>query len=321
MTKRRSLILASSFAAVVLLLAAGLVVRMRVPPYPTRLLPESDAIVFLNIAPIRDITHFDRDPAARSPDFQGLIDATGIVPERDLDSVAFALHAMPDPTGPNGPVAYSAILTLRYDSARLAGYLASVATAQESYAGHTLYDIPSDGRTVRLTLLDANTIAYSNGPTPEQIHAIIDHARLGVGWFSGPSILAARYAEVPWFSSAWAVGRIGLPFVESGRITALGLTLPVAADTEFVASLRFTTSLHLRIEQLAASEPEAQQSAQALASLLALVRTLEPLARRTPHQQALHDLTAAVHVEQHKDRAILTADMPLDLLKRLAQPN
>ena len=319
MTKRRILVAIS--AAVVLILAVAALVRLKVPPYPTRLLPESDAVVFLDIAPIRDVTHFDRDPTARSPDFQGLIDATGIMPERDLDSVAFGLHAMPDPTGPNGPVAFSAILTLRYDSARLARYLASVATAQESYAGQTLYDIPSDGRTVRLTLLDKKTIAYSNGPTPEQIHAIIDHAGEGVGWFSGPSVLAAHYTDVPWFAPAWAVGRIGLPFTESGRITAFGLALPLAGDTEFIASLRFTTSLHLRIEQIATSDADAQQSAQSLTAMLALVRSLELLAKRTPHQQALHDLTASIRIEQHKDRAILTADLPVDLLKRLAKPD
>jgi len=299
-------------------LAVAIVVRLKTPPYPTRLLPEADAIFYLDIAPIRSATHFDRDPTVRAPEFQHLVDVTGIVPERDLDSVALALHAMPNPNGPNGPVAFSAIFTLRYDPAKVSAYLASISTSQETYAGHTIYDVPSDGRTVRVALADDHSIATSNCPTTEQIHSILDHTRLGIGRTEGPSILAARYADVPWFSSAWAIGKLGMPFAESGRITALGLALPLAADTEFVASLRYTGKIHLRIEELAGSEPDARQSVQSLTSLLALVHTLEPIASRTPSQQAIHEIVNSIHIEQHKDRAVLTAEVAPSLLKQLA---
>ena len=55
------------------------------------------------------------------------MDATGIDPERDLDAVAFALHRMDNPNGPNGPVAYSEVFEGRFDGARLARYLSSIA--------------------------------------------------------------------------------------------------------------------------------------------------------------------------------------------------
>jgi hypothetical protein len=109
-----------------------------------------------------------------------------------------------------------------------------------------------------------------------------------------------------------------MPFAESGRITAFGLALPLAADTEFVASLRYTGKIHLRIEELAGSEPDAQQAVQALTSLLSLVHTLEPIASRTPSQQAIHEIVNSIHIEQHKDRAILTAEVAPSLLKQLA---
>ena len=130
----------------VLLAALGvmLYLRAKAPPEAARLLPESDAILFVQLNAIRSATHFDQSPVQRSPDFQQFIDATGIVPERDIDTVAFALHRMPDPRGPNGPVAYSEVFTGHFDGDRLARYLASIAVSQESYAGHTIYTIPVD---------------------------------------------------------------------------------------------------------------------------------------------------------------------------------
>src|ERR1700755_1621646 len=122
-------------------LVVALVLRKAAPPEAARLLPESDAIVYANLKPLRAATHFDRSPVNRTLEYQQFIDATGIVPERDLDSVAFALHRMDDPNGPNGPVGYSAVFEGRFDGERLARYLASIATAKESYAGHDIFMI------------------------------------------------------------------------------------------------------------------------------------------------------------------------------------
>ena len=101
----------------------------------------------------------------RSPEFAKFIAATGIVPERDLDAVAFALHRMDDPNGPNGPVAYSEVFEGRFDGARLDRYLASIATGREEYAGHTIYTVLVEGRTLRIAQLGYDTVAASNMPT------------------------------------------------------------------------------------------------------------------------------------------------------------
>ena len=120
-------------------LAIVLVLRKAAPPEAARLLPESDAIVYANLRPLRATTHFERTPVTRNPDYQHFVDATGIVPERDLDSAAFALHRMDDPNGPNGPVGYSEVFEGRFDGERLASYLATIATSKESYSGHDIY--------------------------------------------------------------------------------------------------------------------------------------------------------------------------------------
>jgi hypothetical protein len=294
------------------------------PPEAARLLPESDAILYVNLKPLRAATHFDRTPVSRSPDYQRFVDATGIVPERDLDAAAFALHRMENPNGPNGPGAYSEVFEGRFDGARLARYLAGIATAQEDYAGHTIFTIPVEGRQLRIAQLGYDTIAASNMPTTEQIHAMLDRYRAAASPFSGSSLLAERYRDVPLLASAWGIGHVGLPFSERGRIRLFGFALPLPEDTTFVASLRYGVgALHLRIEQVAPTEEDAANSVAALGMLLRLVQAIQPKVSAqsgTPDADAVRDFAASLKVEQHKERAVLTASLPLELLKKLAAP-
>jgi hypothetical protein len=311
---------------VALIAALGVAVWLRkaAPPEVARLLPESDAIVYANLKPLRALTHFDRTPVKRSADYQRFVDATGIVPERDLDAAAFALHRMDDPTGPNGPVAYSEVFEGRFDGARLASYLGGIATSQEDYAGHTIYTIPIEGRQLRIAQLGYDTIAASNMPTTEQIHAMLDRYRAAASPFSGSSLLAARYRDVPLLSSAWGIGHVGLPFSESGQIAVFGLQLPMAEDTTFVASARYGLgAMHLRVEEIAPTEADAARSAEALTGLLQLFEAIQPKIEAQTDgadAEAVRKLAASVKIEQHKDRAVLTASVPLEMVRKLTSP-
>jgi hypothetical protein len=315
--------------ALIAALIVAIVLRKAAPPEVARLLPESDAIVYANLSPLRAATHFDRSPVNRSPEYQQFIDATGIVPERDLDSVAFALHRMDDPNGPNGPVGYSEVFEGRFDGERLARYLESIATAKESYAGHDIFTIrvgdEKATRPLRIAQLGYDTVAASNMPTAEQIHSILDRHRAAASPFSGSSLLSARYRDVPAFSSAWAIGHIGLPFSERGAISIFGLQLPMSEDTTFVASLRYLGSLHLRVEQITPNEADAARATETLTSLLTLLKSVQlAQAQIQPHpvtDAAFRELTDSTKIEQHKDRAVLTANIPLELVKQLASPN
>jgi hypothetical protein len=297
--------------AVLCALAAAVYLRQKAPPEVTRLLPESDAIVYFNLNPLRAATHFDRNPPGPSASLQQFIDATGIVPERDINQDAVALHRMDNPYGPNGPVAFSEVVSGRFETERLARYLASLAASREIYANRTIYAIPSEGRTLRVVLLDYDTVAASNAPTAEQIHSIVDRSRAAASPFAGCSLLSARYADVPPFSQAWAIGHIGLPFGEDGRIKVAGLKLPVPADTTFVASLRYTTGLKLRIDA-------AQRSAESLNQLLYLVRSV--VTSQQPANRALPEFFNSIAIEPRKDRATLTATIPPEALKQLTHP-
>src|ERR1700678_459390 len=147
-----------------LLVALAAYLRRNAPPEAARLLPESDCILYFNLRPLRAYTHFDKNQVPHDPQYQSFINATGFEFERDLDEVAFALHRMPNPLGPNGAVAYSEVFLGHIDGKRLSAYLASIAEQTEQYAGHTIYDIPSDGRTVLVAQLGYDMVAASNTP-------------------------------------------------------------------------------------------------------------------------------------------------------------
>jgi hypothetical protein len=313
-------------AALIVALAVALILRKKAPPEAARLLPESDAIVYVNLKPLRLATHFDRTVVKRSADFQHFIDATGIVPERDLDEVALALHRMDDPNGPNGPVAYSEVFEGRFDGDRLVRYLASIATARENYAGHEIFTIPVDDpgsgarRQLRVAQLGYDTVAASNMPTAEQIHSMLDRHRAAASPFAGSSLLSARYSDVPLLSSAWAIGHIGLPFSDRGRISVLGLQLPLPEDTTFVASLRYVGSVHLRIEQIAPTEQAAEEATRSLGALLALFRSMEHIRPEVPGDVAMGQVIDSLKIEQHKDRAVLTGTIPVEMLQQMTVP-
>ena len=316
--RKRTLIPLLIVLAVLVALGIAFYLRTKSPPEAARLLPESDAIVYIHLKTVRTVTHFDTTPVQRSGDLQRFIDATGIVPDRDIDDAAFALHRMANPNGPNGPVAYSEVFVGRFDGQRLAKYLASIATAHETYAGRDIYSIPIEGRTLRVTQLGYDTIGASNTPTAEQIHSMLDRSRASALGTPGSSLLAARYSEVPLLSQAWGIGHIGLPFAKDGYISILGLQLPLPEDTDLVASLRYSGSVHLRIEEIASDPDAAQHTVETLTTLLNIVRGLgsaEP--PRNPADSAMRNVLASITLEQHKDRALLNASASLEQIKAL----
>ena len=294
-------------AAVIAFLTAAIFLRSKAPPEAARLLPESDGIIYVNLKPVRAFLHKDLKQPQHVPDYQQFIDATGIDWEQDLDEAAVALRRMPDPNGPNGPVAYSMVLVGRITGKKLNSWLDAHAAARESYAGHTVYSIPSEGRTVRVAQIGYDMVAVSNTPTPEEIHSIIDRHATAAWPFAGSMLLRQYYHEVPLLSLAWGVGQIGLPFSESGAIKILGFTLPLEADSTIVASLGWTGSV--RIEEIAPTDEVAASQEAALTSLLALAGNFTaPLAGNAANN-ALKELLKTAEVSRLRNRVVIKATL------------
>jgi hypothetical protein len=315
---RRTRVTIAIVVVVLLLLAGAIYLRKKAPPEAARLLPESDGIVYFNLRPLRSATHFDQHPVSHDPAYQRFIDQTGIQVERDLDEVAFALHRMPAPNGPNGPVAFSEVFVGHFDGRRLSTYLASAAKSTETYAGHDIYSIPSEGRTVRVTLLGYDMIAASNTPTEEQIHSILDRYRTAALPFSGSSLLAAHYSDVPLLSVAWGVGQIGLPLGDSaGSMQIMGMSLPLTFDATFIASISWAGKTRLRVEEITPTDVAAKTSADSIGNILNFARAAEDGAAPGMADADTKALLDSAEIEHHKNRAVLTATIPTGLLRKL----
>jgi hypothetical protein len=302
-------------AAVVVLLALAVFLRSKAPPEAARLLPESDGIVYLNLRPVRTFFKANLKPPQRVPEYEEFVRATGIDWERDLDQVAIALHRMPDPNGPNGPASYSMVLVGKLTGVNLNRWLEAHAVGRETYAGHTVFSVPSEGRTVRVTQVGYDMVAVSNYPTTEKIHSILDRHRTAALPFAGSTLLSQHFRDVPLLSLAWGVGQIGLPFNENGAISVFGFKLPLQSDSTIVASLSPEISLkgilRLRVEEFAPTNEAAETQAAALATLVTLARGFtEPLSGNAANK-GLKELLQSAEVTQSRNRVVVKANVPV----------
>ena len=314
-------------AAALLLLAVAIFLRSKAPPEAARLLPESDGIVYLDLKPFHTFLHKEMKPPRRVPEFQQFVDATGFDWERDLDQAAIALHRMNDPNGPNGPVAYSMVLVGKLTGKRLNAWLDAHAASRESYAGHTVYSIPSEGRTVRVAQIGYDMVAVSNTPTTEQIHSMLDHHATAALPFANSTMLRQYYHEVPLLSLAWGVGQIGLPFSESGAIHIFGFDLHLPSDSIIIASLTPALSLkgalNLKVEEIAPTDDVAAGQQAALLTLVALARGFTaPLAENSAGNglanKSLKQLLQTADVTRERNRVVVKASLSPALFSSLA---
>jgi hypothetical protein len=299
-------------------LATAVYLRKQAPPEVARLLPEADGIVYFNLKPLRTLTRFDQHPVAHDPDYHKFIDATGIVFERDLDEAAFAIHRMADPNGPNGAVAYSEVFQGRFDGQRLTSYLEAQASATEDYAGHEIYLIEHEGRTVRVVVLGYDLVAVSNAPTVEQIHSIIDRYHSAASPFTGDTLLSRYYSKVPLLSEAWGIGEIE-PSTGSGiHFHVFGLPLTLPAGAAFMGSIRYLGSVHMRLEEIAPSANAAKESVEMVKLALGLIRSTQvTVGAQDANAADWESFVRSMKVQQKGNRAVFQAVVPTRLVRSL----
>jgi hypothetical protein len=312
-----------TLAALGLLVLAGatfILLHKTTPPRVVRLLPESDALVYVNLAAIREATHFDRQPVTPDPEYRDFLAATGVHFEHDLDEAAFAINRLPDPLTGQGPVGYSEVFRGTFDLKRLTAWLTAQSPATETYAGHTIYSVPHEGRTVRVAILNGHLVAASNMPTAEQLHSILDH---DASFFPrGPVLLQDHFRDVPVFSFAWGLAQIEAPLTGDGNVHVFGFRIPLPTNTVFIASVRYLNALQLRIEEIAPDETVASISVSVVRTILTFYSGEQKLQSSLggtvdPNTTAL---LQSIQITQNKDRAVLTANIPLELLRRIFTP-
>ena len=308
---------------VVLLVAAAVaflvVLRKHAPPEPARLLPGADGFAYVNLEWMRRINIAGPLAAVpHDPEYERFIQETGFQFERDLDQAAFAIHYPGTAGGDPQEARFSEVFVGKINGERLRAYLHKISTSIESYGSTDIYIIPLAGRTLRVAILGVDTVAASNNSDPEVIRGMISRSRKLASPFGGPALLRQYYKRVPLGSLAWAVVRAGSSSVATTGSRPLGLDSSFLFSTPavVVASARYLVSVHLRAEAFMGSEDAAQQVEEKVKTFLNLFGSAE-ISVAGGTDPDVKKLFSSLKVEQHKDRAVLTANVPTNFIRKL----
>lgn len=320
MRKRRRLIIA---LAVVLVVAAGLGLlvwmRARGAPEPVRLLPEGDAIIHVNLRPLRAATALSSLPETqRAPEYEEFVRGTGFQFERDLDQAAFAVHLPGSPQNPGKETRFSEVFVGRFDYDKLTDFLRSKSQRVDKYRETDVFTIPVEDRTVRVAILSVDMVAVSNAAQPRVLESIIDRAR-GVGLpFGGPEIVRQHYRHVPFGSLAWSIAAVS----RSGRRDFTlpgGFEVPFPQGTILVTSVRFTGNIDLKAEAFTQSEADAKSLAENLGLLLALFRSIQLNVDTKGPDPDVKAFIDSLDVKQDGQRVVAAASITPAFIQKLVQ--
>jgi hypothetical protein len=308
---------------VVLLLGAAvaLIVTLRkhAPPEAARLLPGADGFFYINLKWIRTFNATSQlPPVSRDPEYQKFVEETGFQFERDLDQAAFAIHYPQSwGNGTGGSVSeprFSEVFVGKIDSGRLAAYLKKLSTSVEDYRGFDIYNIPFEGRTVRVVILSYDSVAVSNHPNVGVIHGILDRSRKLASPFGGPWLLRKFYRQVPLASLSFAILRVKAEMSSFSGLGGWSFLFPKPAVA--VISARYLRALHLRAEAFTDSDADAQAITEKTAAFLSLFHAAEGSVGAHGTDPDVKTFFDSLKVEQKGDRAILTAVVPPGFLRK-----
>ncbi len=294
---RRRLPILFGFLLVVAAVAAVVELRKHAPPEAARLLPGADAFVYIDLKWMRRAEIGSHLPAVpHDPEYEQFIQATGFQFERDLQEGALAVHYASPQTG--GETRFSEVFVAKIDGDKLRAYLKTLASSADPYHSIDIYNIPLQNRTVRVAILGVDTVAASNHNDPGVIRGIIDRSRKLASPFGGPALLRQFYKHVPIASLAWGIFRLN-----STSAPAASVPLPFSSPASVVTSVRYLGAVHFRAE--------------AFTTFLAIFRSAEvSVAGKTPDPDIRKALDS-LKVEQKKDRAVLTATVPVELIRKM----
>jgi hypothetical protein len=326
------------FFGVLLVIAAvalAVVLRKHAPPEPARLLPGADGFFYVNLQWMRRADISGPLPAVpHDAEYEQFVQETGFQFERDLDKAAFAIHYGGD-GGKNGASSeprFSEVFVGKIDGERFRAYLRKISNSTESYRSTDIYNIPLDGRTVRVAILSVDTVAVSNHNDPQVIHGIVDRSRKIASPFGGPALLRQHYKHVPFASLVWGIFKANAASENalssqagnsSSSVSPFNLSFLFAKPAVIVTSVRYFGAIHFRAEAFTGSEEAAQRLTEQLSTFLTIFRAAEISVGQQGPDPDVKQFFESLKVDQHKDRTELTANLPTALIRKLvaAAPN
>ncbi len=316
-----------ALVVVVVAAAVTLAVQLRkhAPPEPARLLPGGDAFFYLDLGRARKLNSGKKlPPVSHDPEYERFIRETGFEFERDLDEAAFAVHYPANwpggGTGGSSPeVRFSEVLEGRFQGERLTAYLRQIAQSVENYHSVDIFTIVLEGRSLRVAVLSADSVAASNHDDPAVIRGIIDRSKRLASPFGGPALLRQYYKHVQLGSLAWVVARVDPSSPEARdwkAVFASPATLVVSASYLSPLHLR-VDAVHLRAEAFTRSPDEARAISDKVNVFVGLTRSAETSAGVHGTDADVKAFFDSLKVRDESDRAVLTAVMPLGFLRKM----
>ena len=304
--------------------AVAVIVELRrhAPPEPARLLPSADAFVYVNLEWIRRFGAIKQlPPVSHDPDYETFVQQTGIEFERDLDRAAFAVHypatwgGITEGAKTDEP-RFSEVFEGNIHRDKLVPYLKSGAKSIDSYRSSEIFNIPLEGRTLRVSIVGVDTLAVSNSDDPSVIRGIIDRAHKLASPFAGPALLRHYYKEIPLVSLAWGIVRV------TGSDTRFPLSngfwsLLFQRPATLVLSARYLAALHLRAEAFADSVDDAKHMADQASTVLNIFHGAEINAGGPGSDKDVMEFFDSLKVQQHDSRAILTAVLSPGFMRKM----
>jgi hypothetical protein len=143
------------------------------------------------------------------------------------------------------------------------------------------------------------------------MHSIIDKSR---GSGSMPDLLNDYYGEVPFASVGWAIVRV--PDL-GGQEAPGGLNLDYLKNSVTIISVRYTGSVRIRAELIAANEADATKIFQAVNGMVAMGRGFAQAGRnRDKDVDAMIDNT---QIQQSGKRVVLNVVIPQEVIQKASE--
>jgi hypothetical protein len=311
--------------AVVVIIAGSIIttilLRKRAAPDAVRFLPDSDAVFYINLEPIRLLTNLGKKPPKdRDPQYEDFVRQTGFEFERDLDKAAFAIHYGAVTNGKSGETRYSEIFQGHFDSARVGDYLRKFGSRVEPYRDLDIYVIPLEGRTVRVALLGIDIAAATNMADPGVIRGMIDRYKQSALPFAGPPLVSKYYRRVPLGSLIWTIARspaAGATQEHSELLLPGGWSGLLPPNSVVIASARPLHEIHLRAQVLTAGTAEARSFTERVNTYLVLFKSLDISMDTGGPDPDVKAAFESLEIHQDQNEAVLTAKVPFAFFRKL----
>lgn len=276
------------------------------PGHSVYLLPDGNVLAYINFTPMHFMS-MDTRPFTSAPEYQQFVNETGLRVDRDLDNIAISAHA---DGSLGGDVAI--IVTGTFDQQRLSGYVQKQAGVQtETYGGKTIFSTSQINQTTRFCVLNSKMVALTVGPTADSMRAIIDKSS---GSGSAPYLFDSYYSDVPFASTMWAIVRVPGSAVTDPAPS--GLNLSFLKNSVTIVSVRYTGSLHLRVEFIAENQADAANLFQSVNGLVAMSKLAGRPRQNDPDVIAVMN---SLEVKQDGKHVVVSVVVPQELLQKAAQ--